>query len=103
MVVLAIVLELPAPVAVETSFKKKLWQLDPLGTICFLPGICCILLALQWGGNKYPWNDGVIIALFVVGTLLVITFVCIQIWLQDGATVPPRIIKKRTVDRKSVV
>lgn len=97
MAVLAIVLQLPAPVAVETSLKKRLWQLDPLGTICFLPGICCILLALQWGGNEYQWNDAVIIALFVVGALLIITFIGLQIWLQDGATVPPRIIKKRTV------
>ncbi|KFY46461.1 hypothetical protein V495_02490 [Pseudogymnoascus sp. VKM F-4514 (FW-929)] len=97
MAVLAVVLQLPAPVAVETSLKKKLWQLDPLGTICFLPGICCILLALQWGGNEYQWNDAVIIALFVVGALLVIIFICLQIWLQDGATVPPRIIKKRSV------
>ncbi|OAF62476.2 hypothetical protein VC83_00677 [Pseudogymnoascus destructans] len=97
MAVLAIVLTLPAPAAAETSFKKKLWQLDPVGTICFIPGICCILLALQWGGNQYPWNAGVIIALFVVGALLIIVFVCVQIWLQDGATVPPRIIKKRSV------
>ncbi|OBT62018.1 hypothetical protein VE03_08258 [Pseudogymnoascus sp. 23342-1-I1] len=97
MAVLAIVLRLPAPVAAETSLKKKFWQLDPLGTICLIPGICCILLALQWGGNQYPWNDGVIVALFVVGAILVVAFVCIQIWLQDGATVPPRIIKKRSV------
>ncbi|OBT80153.1 hypothetical protein VF21_00544 [Pseudogymnoascus sp. 05NY08] len=97
MAVLAIALKLPAPAAAETSLKKKLWQLDPVGTICFIPGICCILLALQWGGNQYPWNDGVVIALFVVGALLIIVFVCVQIWLQDGATVPPRIIKKRSV------
>ncbi|KFZ19398.1 hypothetical protein V502_03670, partial [Pseudogymnoascus sp. VKM F-4520 (FW-2644)] len=97
MVVLAIVLNLPTPVSAKTSFKKKFWQVDPLGTICFIPGICCILLALQWGGNQYPWNDGVIIALFIVGTLLVIVFVCVQIRLQDSATVPPRIIKMRTV------
>lgn len=97
MCVLAIVLKMPAPVAAETSLKKKFWQLDPLGTVCFIPGVCCILLALEWGGNHYPWNDGVIITLFVVGALLIIAFVCIQIWLQDGATVPPRIIKKRSV------
>lgn len=38
-----------------------------------------------------------IIALFILGTLLVIAFVCVQIWLQDCATIPPRIIKKRLV------
>lgn len=97
MAALAIVLQMPAPAAAETSLKKKLWQLDPLGTVCFLPGICCVLLALQWGGNKYSWNDGRIIALFIIGGVLVITFVGIQIWLQDDATVPPRIIKQRSI------
>lgn len=97
MSILAIVLKLPAPSPVATSFKKKIWQLDPLGTFCFLPGIICILLALQWGGVKYPWNSGRIIALFVIGGLLFIIFVGIQIWLQDGATVPPRIIKQRSI------
>lgn len=38
-----------------------------------------------------------IIALFVLGTFLVLVFVGVQIWLQDGATVPSRIIKKRSV------
>ena len=59
--------------------------------------IICLLLALQWGGSKYPWSNGRIIALLVVFAVLLVVFVVIQFWKGDNATVPPRILKQRTV------
>ncbi|KAI0009522.1 putative efflux pump antibiotic resistance protein [Xylariaceae sp. FL0662B] len=72
-------------------------RFDPLGTVVFMPAIVCVLLALQWGGTTYPWNSGSIIALFVVFGVLIIAFCVIQWWAQGNATVPPHIIKKRTI------
>ena len=79
------------------SLRQQIIQLDPLGTIVFLPGVVCFLIALQWGGVKYAWSNGRIIALFVVAGVLIITFIGLQIWGQENATVPPRIIKQRSV------
>ena len=79
------------------GFKARLKQFDPFGTMVFIPAIVCLLLALQWGGSKYPWKDGRIIALFVVFGILIMTFIGIQIWRQDAATVPPRILKNRSM------
>jgi len=79
------------------SWKEKLEQFDIYGTLIFLPMIICLLLALQWGGSKYAWSDGRIIALFVLFGVLMIVFVCIQFWKGDNGTVPPRVIKQRTV------
>lgn len=56
-----------------------------------------MLLALQWGGQTYPWSDGRIIALLVLAGVLAIVFVLIQIWRQEAATIPPRIFKQRTI------
>jgi len=81
----------------DLSGKQKLGQLDLPGTIVFIPAIVCLLLALQWGGSKYPWSSGRIIALFVVFGILIIAFIGIQLWQQEKATVPPRIIKQRHV------
>ncbi|KAJ7621712.1 major facilitator superfamily domain-containing protein [Mycena polygramma] len=67
---------------------------DPLGTLIFVPSIVSLLLALQWGGSKYPWNDGRIIALLVVFAVTIVIFIGIQIWQQEMATVPPRILKQ---------
>jgi hypothetical protein len=79
------------------SWKQQLIQLDPFGTAVLLPGIICFLLALQWGGSTYPWNDGRIIALFVLAGVLFSTFVGIQIWQKENATVPPRIFTQRSI------
>ena len=83
----------------ETSigFVARAKLFDPIGTVLFIPCIICLLLALQWGGSKYPWSDGKIIALFVVFGLLAISFGAVQIWKGDLATVPPRILKKRSI------
>ncbi|GBF61767.1 efflux pump [Trichophyton mentagrophytes] len=79
------------------SWKARLMKLDPIGTAFFMPSIICLLLALQWGGTKYPWNNGRIIALFVVFALLISGFIYFQIRGGDSATVPPRILKKRSI------
>ena len=42
----------------STGFKERARQLDPAGTAVFIPAIVCLLLALQWGGSKYPWGNG---------------------------------------------
>jgi hypothetical protein len=72
-------------------------RLDPIGTIVFLPGIICLLLALQWGGSTYRWSDTRVIALFVLAGGLLLAFTGIQIWRKDNATVPPRIITQRSI------
>ncbi|ODH50713.1 hypothetical protein GX48_03221 [Paracoccidioides brasiliensis] len=79
------------------SWKEQIMQLDPWGTTAFMPGVVCLLLTLKWGGTKYPWNSGRIIALLVLFGILMAIFVVIQIWAGDNATVPPRILRQRTM------
>ncbi|EOD51089.1 putative mfs transporter protein [Neofusicoccum parvum] len=79
------------------GWKAKLAEFDLLGTFFFIPAIVSLLLALQWGGSRYDWGNARIIALFVVFGVLIIIFIGIQIWKQEKATVPPRVLKNRTV------
>lgn len=80
-----------------TTIKGQLAYFDLEGTALFIPAIICLLLALQWGGSKYEWNSGRIIALLVLFGVLIIGFIAVQIWKQEKATVPPRIFKNRNV------
>ncbi|KAJ6789171.1 hypothetical protein PWT90_03295 [Aphanocladium album] len=75
----------------------KIQQLDPVGNLAFFPGIICLILALQWGGTRYSWNNARIIVLLVVCVALVAVFIAIQIWRKEEATVPPRIMKQRSI------
>jgi len=90
-------LETPEKQTATRTVRERILQLDPVGTILFLPGIICLLIALQWGGSKYPWKNGRIIALLVVFAVLIALFVIVQIYNKENATVPPRIISQRSM------
>ncbi|OOF93451.1 hypothetical protein ASPCADRAFT_173225 [Aspergillus carbonarius ITEM 5010] len=94
-----IVLFFKAPRSVKSNsgIKDQLSHFDIPGTCVFLPGIICILLALQWGGTTYPWNNGRIIALLVLFGVLISIFIVLQGLEKEKATVPPRLIKNRNV------
>ncbi|KAE8140854.1 putative efflux pump antibiotic resistance protein [Aspergillus pseudotamarii] len=85
----------------EARLKPKGWatlsQFDPVGTICFVASIICLLIALQWGGTQYSWRDGRIIALLTVFGALMIIWVITQWRGGDNATVPLRVLRQRTV------
>ena len=63
----------------------------------FFPGVVCLVLALQWGGSTYSWKDARIIVLLILCVILIIAFIFIQIHKQDNGTVPPRIVKNRSI------
>jgi MFS family permease len=81
----------------EPGFLPKLRQFDPVGNLAIFLGVICLILTLQWGGTVYSWDNARIIVLLVIFGLLSLVFVGIQIWKQESATVPPRIVKQRSI------
>ncbi|KAH8590073.1 putative MFS toxin efflux pump [Bisporella sp. PMI_857] len=97
-IVVLFVLHIPRdPKDSEKSYLDRIKELDLIGASILIPGVICLLLALQWGGNAYPWSNSRVIGLFVGSGLLLILFVYSQLRLGDKATLPPRIFKQRTV------
>ncbi|OAA77138.1 Major facilitator superfamily domain, general substrate transporter [Akanthomyces lecanii RCEF 1005] len=72
-------------------------QFDPIGTVLFVASILCLLIALQWGGSKYPWSDGRVIALLTVFGISSIAWAFTQWKMGENATVPLRIARQRSV------
>jgi len=95
--VILFLLKLPGGERTGLPVRQQLAQLDPLGFSLLVPSVVCLLLALQWGGSKYPWGNGRIVALLVLFGVLFTAFIAVQIWKKDAATVPPRIIKQRSI------
>jgi hypothetical protein len=80
-----------------SSWISYVEELDSIGTVCFLPGVVCLLLALQWGGTQYSWSSGKVIGPLVLGVVLLVAFFVVQVWKADKATIPPRIFRQRTI------
>ncbi|KAK1546435.1 hypothetical protein CPAR01_00402 [Colletotrichum paranaense] len=81
----------------NTPFMKRVRQLDLAGAAIFIPAIICLLLALQWGGADYPWNNSRIIGLFCGFGAMIAIFIGIQFWKSDQGTLPPRLFKNRNI------
>ncbi|KAL9580461.1 MAG: hypothetical protein Q9212_004480 [Teloschistes hypoglaucus] len=86
-----------SPSTPADTWRGKIKQLDPLGFILIGPSIVCLLFAVQWGGTKYAWNNGRIIALFVVFGVLGLAFVASQAWRKSEGTIPPNVFFQRSI------
>lgn len=90
-------LSIPDRLETKLPNRQKLSQMDFLGITALLPGVVCLLLALQWGGSKYAWGSARIIVLLVLAGVLLVAFVLVQIFRPDTATIPPRIFTQRSI------
>jgi len=77
--------------------REKLQHMDFVGAGLLLAAVCCLLLALQWGGTKKPWGSSQIIGLFVGFGLLTVAFGFVQWRLGENATIPLRVLRQRSV------
>ncbi|KAJ5895355.1 hypothetical protein N7495_007046 [Penicillium taxi] len=85
------------PLVQAKGLRAKVYKLDVLGNILFLGMVVSLLLALQSGGDEYPWNDARVIAPFVVSGILLLIFIANTKWQQENATIPLRLIKTRSI------
>jgi len=56
------------------AFKEWTWACDPIGCFLFIVSATLMLLALNWAGGAYPWNNPHVYATLVVGIVLFIAF-----------------------------
>lgn len=88
---------------VVQSFMQRVKQFDPVGTALLLPGLVLLVLALQWGGDGSAWGSTRVVVTLVLGLLLLVAFGASQSWSGDNGTVPPRILRQRSIAAAAVV
>jgi MFS family permease len=79
------------------SWREKINRLDVIGTSIFIPAVTCLILALEWGGVTYAWNNWRIVLTLVLFGVLFLVWSVIQHRKQDRATVPPRVFFQRNM------
>lgn len=101
---LAIFLRVPSRSTAFRSLplKTKLDNMDPLGSMLIMGAACCLLLALQWGGDAKPWNSPDVIGCLVGAVTIGVIFLLWQWKRQERALIIPRVFKQRSVWTGSV-
>ncbi|KAK0725996.1 major facilitator superfamily transporter [Lasiosphaeris hirsuta] len=58
----------------SASWEQRADKFDFVGTVLFAASSICLVMAINFGRVLYPWDSGSIIALFVVGSVLLVAF-----------------------------
>lgn len=81
----------------HTPFRSRIKEIDLLGAVFLICAIVCLLLALQWGGQTYPWGNSKVWGTLLGFGLIISVFIAIQMRQKDRATIPVRVFKQQTV------
>lgn len=81
----------------QLALWNKIKNMDFIGAVVLIAATCCLLLALQWGGDRISWHSKELIGLFVGAGLLLILFILLQMKVGENATIPLRILRQRSV------
>jgi len=58
----------------KMSWKKIIWECDPIGSFLFIVSATLMLLALDWAGGVYPWKDVHVVAPLTIGLVALVAF-----------------------------
>lgn len=62
-------------VAMKIPRSSRQPRIDVAGSAAMIVASSCVLLALVWGGNQYPWGSVEVLALFALGAAMCVVFV----------------------------
>ncbi|KAI0656495.1 iron permease [Cubamyces menziesii] len=92
-VLVAVFLRVRTP---EGSMREKLRRVDWLGNFIIIAGTTLALLALTWGGIRFPWGSAHVLAPLVLGGVLILTFFVYEYYVPIEPTTPLDILKNWT-------
>ncbi|KAK4937643.1 hypothetical protein LTR10_021789 [Elasticomyces elasticus] len=81
----------------DSSVMQRLRKLDLIGFVLFAPAAIMFILALEWGGNQYPWSSATIIGLFCGSFGMIVIFVAWEHHMGRQAMIPLSILKRRVI------
>ena len=82
---------------VKATWREKLLQMDPLGTVTIMAAVICFILALQWGGVTKSWSSSPVIGTLVGFVLLIIAFGIVEWKMGDRAVLQGKYLGHRGI------
>lgn len=93
MLILVFFLHLPVP---QGNLRDKLKRIDYVGTFIVLAFATLFLLAMNFGGQTFPWKSAAVIVPLVLTGLLIALLIFIESKVAEPL-LPPRLFKSRTI------
>lgn len=93
--------EIPPPG--DRNDQGGLKSIDWAGFAVNVPMVFCLVMALQWGGIAYAWDDLRVIILLAFAGILVVLFLSLEYRAGDGSLVPLKMLRGRTVACASLI
>ncbi|KAG0187128.1 hypothetical protein DFQ28_006827 [Apophysomyces sp. BC1034] len=94
LLVLILFLQLPTP---KDSFWEKIKRIDYAGTAIVLAFATLFLLALNFGGQMFPWKSAAVIVPLVLSGVLVALLVVVEAKFAKEPLMPPHLFKNQSV------
>ncbi|KAM5544683.1 hypothetical protein V8D89_001581 [Ganoderma adspersum] len=92
-VLVAVFLRVKTP---EGSMRDKLARVDWLGNLIIIAGTTLALLALTWGGIRFPWNSSHVLAPLIIGIVFIVGFFVFESLVPIEPTTPLDVLHNRT-------
>ena len=81
----------------KSTILQTLEKLDIVGFTMFAPAAIQFLLALEWGGTRFPWRSATIIGLFCGAAATFCVFLAWEYRRGDSAMIPFSMVRRRIV------
>ncbi|KAJ5625559.1 hypothetical protein N7510_001868 [Penicillium lagena] len=97
---LLVIVQIPDQVekpSISLVKETVLHKLDLIGFVLFAPAAIQLLLALQYGGNKFAWNSSTVIGLFCGSGVTFIVFLLWEHRQKERAMIPLAMLRMRRV------
>ncbi|KAH9933591.1 iron permease [Epithele typhae] len=80
----------------EGSLREKISRIDFVGNFIIIAGTTLALVALTWGGIRYPWSSAHVLAPLILGFLLIFLFFVYEAFFAKHPALPLDILANRT-------
>ncbi|KAH6873053.1 major facilitator superfamily domain-containing protein [Alternaria rosae] len=60
---------------------RFLLELDLGGSILLVASMCCLFMAMQWGGHRLPWSSAIIVGLFATSSVVLVLFLIYGVYI----------------------
>ncbi|KAL9546781.1 hypothetical protein MBANPS3_006489 [Mucor bainieri] len=65
----------------EKTLWKQLWQVNYASLFLLIPGVVCLFVGLQMGGDQRRFDTPLVLVLLILGPVLMLLFVASEMWI----------------------